>query len=289
MQVVIRPEIVLDTVPGGMAEIQLPLSALESIYRIGWLRKLTLLVVLALLWEACARGLGNPLLLPTFSETLAAFFCGIASGTLLGHAAISLQTLLAGYVIGIALAVLLTALALWTKLGTDFLETLTAMFHPLPAIALLPLALIWFGLGESGLIFVMANSVLWPVVRNMYGGLRAVSPTLRMVGRNCGLKGFALVRRVLIPAAFPSILAGLKTGWAFAWRTLIAAESIYGMLSGKGGLGWYIFQNRNRPEIAHVFAGLFLIIMIGLVVENLVFAVIERRTARYRLNSYTVK
>jgi NitT/TauT family transport system permease protein len=158
------------------------------------------------------------------------------------------------------------------------LETLTSMFNPLPAIALLPLALIWFGLGTGSIIFVLVHSVLWAVALNTHSGFRSVSSTLRMVGQNYGLKGFALVGAILIPAAFPSILTGLKVGWAFAWRTLIAAELVFGVSSGTGGLGWYIFENRNQLETANVFAGLFFVIMIGLVVENFVFATIEKRT-----------
>lgn len=275
-----RPEIVLDPVRGEVAEIQRPLSAFEGIYRIGWLRKLTLLLALALVWEIYGRWLGNPLLFPTFSETLSAFFSGIYSGVLLDRAAISLQTLVVGYAVGIALAMVLTTFAISSKIGTDFLETLTSMFNPLPAIALLPLALIWFGLGTGSLIFVLVHSVLWSVALNTHSGFRAVSATMRMVGQNYGLKRFILVRRILIPAAFPSILTGLKVGWAFAWRTLIAAELVFGASSGKGGLGWYIFENRNQLETANVFAGLFFVILIGLFVENIVFAGIEKRTVR---------
>lgn len=279
-QAVARPEIILDIVQGEIADVQRPLSAIESVYRINWLRKLALLLALALIWEFYARWLGNPLLFPTFSDTLAAFFTGIANGTLLSHAAISLRMLVVGYATGVVLALSLTTLAINTTLGADFLETLASMFNPLPAIALLPLALIWFGLGAGSLIFVMVHSVLWSVALNTHGGLRAVPPTVRMVGRNYGLKGAVLVRRVLIPAAFPSILTGLRIGWAFAWRTLIAAELVFGASSGKGGLGWYIFENRNRLETANVFAGLFFVILIGLFVENVVFAGVEKRTIR---------
>ncbi|AKJ69450.1 ABC transporter permease [Pandoraea thiooxydans] len=279
-QFVTRPEIMRDTVRGEISEIQRPLSAFESVYRISWLRKLALLLGCVLTWEIYARWLSNPLLFPTFSDTLSSFFFGIASGALLSSAAISLRTLIAGYCIGIVLAMLLTSIAFSTKLGADFLETLASMFNPLPAIALLPLALLWFGLGESSLIFVTVHSVLWSVALNMHSGFRAVSPVMRMVGRNYGLKGFVLVRRILIPAAFPSILAGLKIGWAFAWRTMIAAELVFGTSSGRGGLGWYIFKNRNQLETANVFSGLFFVIVIGLLVENVVFAGIEKRTIR---------
>jgi NitT/TauT family transport system permease protein len=86
------------------------------------------------------------------------------------------------------------------------------------------------------------------------------------------------VTQILIPAAFPSILTGLKIGWAFAWRTLIAAELVFGVSSGKGGLGWFIFEAKNQLNIPEVFAGLLTIIMIGLFVENVIFRWIEQNT-----------
>src|SRR5438093_7120859 len=115
-----------------------------------------------------------------------------------------------GYAAGIVLAAIFTILAISTRIGTDFLETITAMFNPLPAIALLPLALIWFGLGIPSLVFVIVHSVLWAVALNTLSGFRSVPETLRMSGRNFGLKGARYVGLILIPAAFPSILAGLK-------------------------------------------------------------------------------
>jgi NitT/TauT family transport system permease protein len=154
------------------------------------------------------------------------------------------------------------------------------MFNPLPAIALLPLALLWFGLGMTSLVFVIVHSVLWAVALNTHSGFMAVPETLRMAGQNYGLFGINYVARILIPAAFPSILTGLKIGWAFAWRTLIAAELVFGVSSRSGGLGWFIFENRNKLETAHVFAGLTAVIVIGLIVESVVFQVVERRTVR---------
>jgi NitT/TauT family transport system permease protein len=99
-----------------------------------------------------------------------------------------------------------------------------------------------------------------------------------MTGRNYGLSGWRYVILILMPAAFPSILTGLKIGWAFAWRTLIAAELVFGVASGSGGLGWFIFENKNRLETAYVFSGLGMVIIIGLLVENLVFRTIEIHT-----------
>ncbi len=167
-----------------------------------------------------------------------------------------------------------------TQIGRDLLGTLTSMFNPLPAIALLPLALLWFGLGRGSLVFVLMHSVLWPLALNTYAGFQGVPETLRMAGRNYGLTGLRYVLQILVPAALPSILSGLKIGWAFAWRTLIAAELVFGASSGKGGLGWYIFQNRNELYTDRVFAGLAMVMLIGLLVESLGFKTLERLTVR---------
>jgi NitT/TauT family transport system permease protein len=276
-----RPEIIREPVDSRtFGVVQKPLSAWERIYNQGAVRKAFILVALAVIWEIYARILNNALLFPTFGATVEAFWEAISSGVLPARAWFSIKLLLAGYSIGIVLAALLTMLAISSRLGTDLLETLTAMFNPLPAIALLPLALIWFGLGPGSLIFVLIHSVLWAVALNTHSGFMSVSNTLRMVGRNYGLGGFSYVLRILVPAAFPSILTGLKIGWAFAWRTLIAAELVFGVSSGSGGLGWFIYENKNQLEIPSVFAGLFTVILIGLVVENVVFRNIELRTVR---------
>ncbi|WP_315740782.1 ABC transporter permease [Bradyrhizobium sp. SZCCHNR1093] len=265
-------------VSASPAEVERKLSMLELLWNDGFVRKTLIIVVLAAIWQAYGSYLDNPLLFPTFSDTIVALWEKVRDGTIPMRAWTSLKVLFMGYAAGIVLASILTVLAISTRIGTDFLETVTAMFNPLPAIALLPLALIWFGLGSGSLVFVLIHSVLWPVALNTHSGFKSVSNTLRMVGRNYGLNGFSYVIRILIPAAFGAILTGLKIGWAFAWRTLIAAELVFGVSSGQGGLGWFIFENRNLLEIPAVFAGLLTVIVIGLVVENLVFRTIERRT-----------
>lgn len=276
-----RPEIYRETMSSDQFGIvQKPLTTFETLYNQGWLRKLFVLFVLALLWEIYARWLDNELLVPTFLATAKALGHSVASGLLLVRALLSIKVLLIGYAAGVSIAAILTFVAINTRIGTDFLETMTAMFNPLPAIALLPLAMIWFGLGTGSLVFVLVHSVLWAVALNTHAGFRSISNTHRMVGQNYGLGGVRFAAKILIPAAFPSILAGLKIGWAFAWRTLIAAELVFGATSGQGGLGWFIFEAKNQLEIPDVFAGLLTIILIGLFVENVIFRIIERTTVQ---------
>jgi NitT/TauT family transport system permease protein len=275
-----RPEAFHQISENAFEVIERPVGLWEKFYGNGALRKIVLLIVLALVWEGYARWLADPLLFPTLSDTVAAFIESVSSGVLPRAAGSTILLLLKGYSLGLLLAAILTAIASVSRLGADFLETLTSMFHPLPSIALLPIALIWFGLGDRGVIFVLIHAVLWSVALNTHAGFRAVSPTLRMVGRNYGLSAAGYIARILIPGAFPSILTGLKIGWAFAWRTLIAAELVFGVSSGSGGLGWYIFERKNQLLIPDVFAGLLTVILFGLLVENLVFKTVEKHTVQ---------
>jgi NitT/TauT family transport system permease protein len=272
-----RPEFTCTVQTSGLGVVEKPLSTWEKLADFGGLRKTLILILLALAWELYARWLNNPLVFPTFGATALAFWQGLVNGELPAATWYSMKVLFQGYAIGLALAGLFTAFASATRIGSDLLETLTAMFNPLPSIALLPLAMIWFGFGNAGIVFVLVHAVLWSVALNTHAGFRGVSPTWRMVGQNYGLSRIGYVARILIPGAFPSILTGLKIGWAFA---LIAAELVFGANAGGGGLGWYIFQTKNALEIPSVFAGLLTVILLGIFIENAVFLTIERRTVR---------
>jgi len=277
----VRPEFIRETGDAShVGAIERPLSAWERLTNITAVRRVFILLMLAVLWQVYSTFLNNPLMFPTFTDTSQAFWDALVTGGLLRKAWVSIEVLLMGYGAGVVIAAVLTTLAVSTRFGNDLLATLTAMFNPLPAIALLPLALLWFGLGNGSLIFVLIHAVLWPLSLNTHSGFMGVSETLRMAGHNYGLSGLNYVARILMPAAFPSILAGLKIAWAFAWRTLIAAELVFGVSSGSGGLGWFIYENKNELEIAYVFAGLGTVIIIGLLVENVVFRTLEEKTVR---------
>lgn len=280
LQPPVRPEYIYDLPPLEPITLVKALPLTTRLWNHAWLRKSVIILVLIVIWEAAARWQNNDLLLPGFIQSFKAFLQDMASGELPTKIGFSLATLIKGYVIGSVLAVVMSSLAVSTRIGRDLLSTLTSMFNPLPAIALLPLSLLWFGLGENSLIFVLVHSVMWPMALNTYAGFMGVSDTLRMTGRNYGLRGLRYVWYILIPAALPSILSGLKVGWAFAWRTLIAAELVFGAQSGKGGLGWYIYQNRNELFTDRVFAGLISVIIIGLLVEGLIFTTLEQITVK---------
>jgi NitT/TauT family transport system permease protein len=266
--------------PPADLDVSRALSLREILAGSVFVRRAIVLLVLLLAWQAYGLFADNDLIFPTATETIGALWRGIASGVLPSRTLSSLTLLVQAYVIGVALAFLLVTIAVSSSVGSDVLATLTSMFNPLPAIALLPLGLLWFGLGPGSIVFVVVHSVLWAVALNTHVGFQSVGETVRMAGRNIGLTGINYIARLLVPAAFPALLSGLRIGWAFAWRTLIAAELVFGATSRSGGLGWYIFENRNNLDTPAVFAGLLTVILIGLAVETLVFGVIEARTIR---------
>ena len=285
-QLTIRPEFEAREIGAAdHGDVAHALPLFERIRNINAVRKLSILVGLVVLWELYTRiGGVSEYILPPFSSTGAALVQAIWTESLLIMIGNSMTVLLAGYVIGIFIATVLTTLAVTSRFGSDLLGTLTAMLNPLPAIALLPMALLWFGLGAEAIVFTLLHSVVWPVALNMHTGFLGVSDTQRMVGRNYGLRGLEYVAKILIPAAFPTILTGLRIGWAYSWRTLIAAELVFGGSiadtegTASGGLGWFIFANQMDLQIPHVFAGLFTVIVVGVLVENVVFRRIEERT-----------
>lgn len=276
-----------------VGDVERRLSVWERVSNVDAVRKLSVLVTLVVAWEIYTRISDiNELMFPTFSSTGTALYNALVNESLLINVWNSLSLLLMGYGIGLGIAAVLVVFGVWTRFGSDLLTTLTAMLNPLPAIALLPMAMLWFGLGPAAIVFTLLHSIIWPVALNTHSGFMGVSETQRMVGRNYGLRGLSYIYKILIPAAFPSILTGLRIGWAFAWRTLIAAELVFGGQvadtsgqlgaegSSAGGLGWVIFQSQMENQTPYVFAGLFAVILVGIVIENGVFRNIEDRTIR---------
>ena len=277
-----RPDKVFEDLrtPSGV-DLEIERSWLQRQMEKEWARKTLVVALLAATWEIYTiLGDVNSLLFPSLSATLAALADVTVSGEIFVKAWYSFRILFMGYPLGILLAALLVILASSHRIGRDFLSLITSIFQPLPAIALLPLATLWFGFGEPSLVFVTIHSIVWAVSLSTLAGFGAVGRTLVMVGENYGVHGLNLMRLVLVPAALPAILSGLRIGWAFAWRTLIGAELIFGAVSGAGGLGAMVFENSDWLRTDKVFATMVVIIMVGLAIENLVFVAIERRTVR---------
>jgi NitT/TauT family transport system permease protein len=237
-----------------------------------------LVIAVVLIWQAYVSLLHvNKLLVSSPVDVATALAVDLRSGTLFSVTLATLKNLLAGMVIGALVGFTLASFAVFSKVGHDLLTVLSAIFNPLPSVAILPLAMIWFGLKPESIVFVVALASVWPVAINTDTGFRTISLTTQLAARNLGLRGWRLVIDVMLPAALPSILSGLKSSWAFGWRTVVAAELVFGVAGSAGGLGWYINNARYYLNTSTIFAGLVVISVLGILVEA-IFGIVERHT-----------
>lgn len=241
--------------------------------RIGWV------VLIVALWEAGRRLFAvSPLSIPSPVEVARSLVGGVANGRL----ALQVLTSLAFIMVGVAVAAVLSAAMVLVgsrvAAARSFFQTLSAILHPLPGIALLPIVILWFGVGPLAVMVIVVHSVLWPLLTNFEAGFRHLPRTYRLVGSNLGLSTVGFFFRITVPASVPFLLAGLRIAWARSWRAVISAEMIFGATTGVGGIGWYLHSQRVFMDTAGLFAGLIVIIAVGLIVEDLLISGLERRT-----------
>ena len=217
---------------------------------------------------------------PSLQAIGQAFVDGFRDDSLLSYTMYSMELIAKGLGIGIILAFVFSSLAVISRTFYAIYNLIVSICDLLPGVALLPLAILWFGIGEGTTIFIVIHSILWPMSRNLIDGFKSVSGIFLESGRNIGLRGFSLVKGVYLPAAFASVLSGLRVGWARAWRGLLSVEMIFGTTGVGAGIGWYIFMKRTNVDVAGVFAALIVIIIIGIVIEYGVFRTLEKHTVK---------
>ena len=242
------------------------------------LRYAIVLTAIVAIWQAYITFAHvPPLLFAAPLDVLRSIIADVKTGALITATVHTLQVLLIGIFFGATVGFALASFAVFSRIGQDILTVLSAILNPLPSIAILPLAMIWFGLKPESIIFVVALATIWPVALNTDTGFRTISNTTQMAARNLGLRGWRMVVDILLPAALPYIITGLKSAWAFGWRTVVAAELVFGVAGSSGGLGWYINNARYFLQTPNIFGGLIVISLLGIGVEA-IFVLIERRT-----------
>ena len=244
-----------------------------------WLRRLLWIFLIAGLWELFSRlDIFPALLFPPLADIFLSLFRSLLGGGLFVQTGFSLLLILLSLAMSCVLTLILFTLSVLSARLKDFFFFLQSFLHPLPGIALLPLFILWFGTGTPPVLIVIIHSVLWPLYTSLMGGYEALPRIWTRIGRNYMLGSGRMIRHIYLPGCMPSLLSGLKIGWARSWRALISAEMIFGAVGATGGLGWFLFQKRVFMDTPGLFAGLIMVAVIGLIVEDAVFGFLVKKT-----------
>jgi NitT/TauT family transport system permease protein len=253
------------------------LNSLKNLF----FKRLIFFIGFIALWQIVYyTGIYPVVMFPSLKTIWDSLIKNCVNGELLIRTYFSLELIGKGMLIGIVLAIVLTGLAMSSKVCKNFVGSLITIAHPLPGIALIPVIILWFGLGNGSIIFIIVHSVLWPMLLNTMTGFSSVPTLYKQFGQNIGLGKIRLISGIYIPASLPNIYAGLKIGWARAWRALISAEMIFGATGTSSGLGYYILQKRSFMDTPAVFASLIVIIVIGILVEDIFFNQLGKHTVK---------
>lgn len=239
-----------------------------------WLSRLMFFLVLAIVWETLFRlRIWPAYIFPGPLQVAMALVRGFSDSTFLIGIGGSLWRLVRGYLLAIAIGLsvgLLMAQVRWLK---ETFGLLVMGLQTLPSICWLPLALLWFGLNERAILFVVVMGAVFAIAQSTEDGIRNTAPTYIRAARNLGARGLRLYLSVTFPAAFPSIVIGMKLGWSFAWRSLMAGELLYTL----PGLGNLLMMGRELNDMSQVLAVIIVIIMLGLLSDQLAFRILEKR------------
>lgn len=232
---------------------------------------------LLLIWVVVARlKIWPPYVFPDPKGVLESLYAGFSDKSFFIAIAVSMRRMLLGYGLSVVLGMVLGLLVASNKFFEETLGGLLVSLQSLPSICWLPLAVLWFGLTEKAILFVVVMGSLLSVTISMETGRHQMPKIYGMAGRNLGARGLRLFFYVLLPASLPYIVTGLKQGWAFAWRSLISGEMIFVSL----GLGQLLMMGRDLNDMSQVIAVMLLIIAIGYIVDGLVFQTVERHLQR---------
>lgn len=238
------------------------------------LRKLAFFILLVALWEFLVLlRLWPEYLFPSPFSVVQTLAYGFADRTFLIGIGVSMARVLVGYLISLAIGLPLGMLVGRVRLLDETVGAVLTGLQTLPSICWLPLALVWFGLNERAILFVVVMGAMLSIAIAAEGGVKNTPPKYLRAARNMGAQGLKLYRHVIFPAALPAILTGMKLGWSFAWRSLMAGELLYVSL----GLGQLLMMGRELNDMSQVIAVMLVIIALGLAVDRMVFSPMESR------------
>ncbi len=229
------------------------------------------------LWQLVViSGIKPKELMPSFVSVASALWLGLTDGSIEKAILGSMQRMFVGFGLSVVIGIPLGFALGKSSLLEDTLGTLVLGLQTLPSVTWLPVAILWFGLNQSAIIFVVIMGSLLSITISTLNGLKHLQPIYAQAAQTMGAKGLNLVRHVVFPAILPDIIHGLKLGWSFAWRSLMAGELLFTI----PGLGQQLNMGRDLNDMSQVFAIMIVIIAIGLIFDRLVFNQLDKRLRR---------
>ncbi len=271
---------VINTVGSASNTLATPRFSVATV--MPWVRRILFFAALVGLWQIITlTGIWPDYVLPGPGDVFNSLVTGISGGMYIQAAGVSLERLVIGYAISLVIGMVLGALIGRVRLLEETVGSLVLGLQALPSVCWLPLAILWFGLSEQAIIFVVVMGALFSITLGVDAGVKNTSPVYLKAARNMGASGVRLYTQVILPAAMPAIINGLKQGWTFAWRSLMAGELLYFTVS----LGQLLESGRDLNDASQIIAVMLVIIFIGVMIETLIFAPLERHVrARWGLS-----
>ncbi|MBM4763080.1 ABC transporter permease [Bacillus sp. B15-48] len=237
------------------------------------LRRIIFIAAIAAIWEVTSRLSGLPaFMFPSLTQVLETLVNGLINGQMTAAIGKSLGRILLGFSIAIVVGLILGYFIWRYKIVEDTLGFLVTALQSIPSIVWFPLAIIWFGLNDMAILFIVTIGATWTMTVNATSGFKNVPPLYQRVAKVYGSGGFHFIRTVILPASVPQLISGLRIAWAFSWRALMAGE----LLGGGGGLGQLLEMGRSLGQMDLVISVMIIIAIIGTIVDNVVFSRLER-------------
>ena len=235
-------------------------------------KKIVFYIEIIIVWQAIdSADIWPDNIFPSPIEVGEDLIYGISDGSLFYGIGTSMWRLIVGLAIAIGGGMILGIFMARVETVNQTIGSLVLGLQSIPSVAWVPLAILWFGLTDAGIIFVTAIGAVFAVTINVYTGVKNIDPSYIEAARNMGAKGSQLITTVLIPAAFPYMITGFKQGWAFAWRGVIGAELLFSFL----GLGFLLNVGRQLNDVSQVIAMMLVIMGIGILIDGFVFKRLE--------------
>lgn len=241
------------------------------------LRRIIFIAMIAVIWEVTSRFSSLPdFMFPSLTQVLETLFNGIVNGQILEAIGKSMSRLFIGFAIAIMIGLILGYLIWRFKLMEDTLGFVVTALQSIPSIVWFPVAIIWFGLNDFSILFIVTIGATWTMTISATSGFKNVPQLYQRVAKTYGSSGLHFLRTVILPASVPQLISGLRIAWAFSWRALMAGE----LLGAGGGLGYLLETGRSLGQMDLVISVMIIIAIIGTIMDNVVFLRLEKNVQR---------